>query len=151
MHAVGLGHIWGDDSTSLTVANLPERPKGCLQKRASKDCRGSPAGLDKQLPTVWNATTTQCPMHRLHPGMDGLEDIIKGDCMLIDPTARAQTCTALAMMMLASGTRDLSLPILRTRRDRGYRGGRPGHVQTWQLNWHHIRCKGPSRGRAYKY
>ncbi|CAK0836236.1 unnamed protein product [Prorocentrum cordatum] len=27
-------------------------PKGCLQKRASKDCRGSPAGMDKQLPTA---------------------------------------------------------------------------------------------------
>eukprot|EP00959_Pyramimonas_sp_CCMP1952_P100266 2096919-Pyramimonas_sp.AAC.2 len=40
MGAVGLGHKWGDESTSLAVANLPAMPKGCLQKRASKDCWG---------------------------------------------------------------------------------------------------------------
>eukprot|EP00959_Pyramimonas_sp_CCMP1952_P464475 9486681-Pyramimonas_sp.AAC.2 len=34
--------------------------------------------------------------------------------------------------------------MFRTRRGRGYRGFRPGHVQTWQLNWHRARRQGPS-------
>eukprot|EP00959_Pyramimonas_sp_CCMP1952_P446618 9351504-Pyramimonas_sp.AAC.1 len=57
--------------------------------------------MDKQLPTVWSATTTQCPMRQLHPGMDGQENIIKGGYMPNYPAARAQTCTALVMMMPA--------------------------------------------------
>eukprot|EP00959_Pyramimonas_sp_CCMP1952_P098385 2056420-Pyramimonas_sp.AAC.1 len=87
MRAVGLGHKWGDNGAPLSAAILPEGPRGCLQKRASKDCRGTPGGMGKQLPAVWIATTTQCPMRQLHPGMDGLESITKSDCMPTDPTA----------------------------------------------------------------
>eukprot|EP00959_Pyramimonas_sp_CCMP1952_P100265 2096919-Pyramimonas_sp.AAC.1 len=62
--------------------------------------------MDKQLPTVWSAATTQCPMRQFHPGMDGLENIIQGDYVPTGPTARAQTCTALVMMMMMLALRE---------------------------------------------
>ncbi|CAK0831777.1 unnamed protein product [Prorocentrum cordatum] len=56
-------HEVGDGSTSPPVANLPERPKGCLQKRASKDCRGSPAGMGKAFTHVLHIPTTSLRFH----------------------------------------------------------------------------------------
>eukprot|EP00959_Pyramimonas_sp_CCMP1952_P379201 7943222-Pyramimonas_sp.AAC.1 len=57
--------------------------------------------MDKQLPTIWSGATIQCPMHQLHPGMGGLENIIQGECVPTDSAARAQTCAALVMTTLA--------------------------------------------------
>eukprot|EP00959_Pyramimonas_sp_CCMP1952_P155485 3252897-Pyramimonas_sp.AAC.1 len=40
-------------------------------------------------------------MRQLHAAIDGMENIIKGDCVPTGPAARAQTCAALVMMVLA--------------------------------------------------
>eukprot|EP00959_Pyramimonas_sp_CCMP1952_P136616 2859090-Pyramimonas_sp.AAC.1 len=48
------------------------------------------------------------------------------------------------MMLALREPRACLFPFSEQEGTRGYPGGRPGNMQTWQLNRHRIRCKGPS-------